>query len=379
MNDGEQLYASSLPGYCAWIAAGEVARQLDVGLAGLDPEQVGVGGEGQAAADHGVEAGAHAVEALARALAGGERPVALVDVARQQVGREGVGAGDDHRRHAGDIRRQPCRVQRADVLLRRHEHLAAEVAALLLARELVFPVDAGGARGDQRLGQLVGVERSAEAGLGIRHDRREPVLRPFAFRVLDLVLADQRVVDAPHDRRHGVGGVEALVGVGLPGQVAVGGDLPAAEVDRLQAGPHLLHGLAAGVGAECADVVLGVQEVPEVLGTALRERALLADRAAEADDVLGREGALDAVPAGVGVPDLLQLGGGLRLVARAQRGLSGGGVESHVVSSSSWMPAVEVLGDRLACFHSGRRIAAATARSACEDSRKFCSGDRIGP
>ena len=173
--------------------------------------------------------GGHPVEALARALAGGERLVALVDVAREQVGGEGVGAGDDDRRHAGDVGGEPSGVQGADVLLRGHQHLAAQVSALLLARELVLPVDAGGARLDERLGELVGVEGSAEAGLGIRHDRREPVLRDFALGVLDLVLADQRVVDAAHDRRHRVRGVEALVGVGLPGEVAVGGDLPAAR------------------------------------------------------------------------------------------------------------------------------------------------------
>jgi hypothetical protein len=62
-----------------------------------------------------------------------------------------------------------------------------------------------------------------------------------------------------------VGRVEALVGVGLSGEVAVGGDLPPREVDGLQARTYLLHGLAAGVGAERADVVLGVQQVPEVL------------------------------------------------------------------------------------------------------------------
>ena len=140
----------------------------------------------------------------------------------------------------------------------------------------------------------------------------------------------QRVVDAADDRRHRVGRVEALVGVGLPGEVAVGGDLPAGQVDRLEPGAHLLHGLAAGVGAERADVVLGVQQVPEVLGAAVGERRLLADRAAERDDVLGGVRALDAVPARVGVPDLLEFGGGLRLVARAERGVAGGGVDRHV-------------------------------------------------
>jgi hypothetical protein len=58
---------------------------------------------------------------------------------------------------------------RVDVLLRGHQHLAAEVAALLLAGQLVLPVDAG-TRLDQRLRELVRVEGAAEARLGIRDD-----------------------------------------------------------------------------------------------------------------------------------------------------------------------------------------------------------------
>jgi hypothetical protein len=46
------------------------------------------------------------------------------------------------------------------------------VAALLLRRELVFEVDAGRTRFDHRLHQLEGVQRSAEAGLGVGDDRR---------------------------------------------------------------------------------------------------------------------------------------------------------------------------------------------------------------
>ena len=310
----------------------EFARQLDVGLAGLDPEQVGVRREREAAADHRVEPRRDAVEAFARALAGRERLVALVDIAREQVGRECVGAGDDHRGHVRDVGGEPSGVQGADVLLRRHQHLAAEVPALLLARELVLPVDAGSAGLDQRLRELVGVERSAESGLGVGDDRGEPVLGRLALGVLDLVLTQQRVVDAADDRGHRVGGVEALVGVGLAGEVAVGGDLPAAQVDRLQPGAHLLHGLAAGVGAERADVVLGVEQVPQALGAAPGEGGLLAHRAAQRDDVFGGVVALDAVPAGIRVPDLLELGGGLRLVARTQRRMAGGGV--YVMSVS---------------------------------------------
>ena len=61
--------------------------------------------------------------------------------------------------------------------------------------ELVLEVHAGGAGLDHRLHQLEGVERAAEAGLGVGDDRREPVRARLAFGVLDLVGALQRVVD----------------------------------------------------------------------------------------------------------------------------------------------------------------------------------------
>jgi hypothetical protein len=75
---------------------------------------------------------------------------------------------------------------------RRHQHLAAHVAAFLHRGQLVFEVDAGAPGVDHRLHQLEGVEHAAEAGLGIGDDRREVVdvagvARVLAFRPLDLV------------------------------------------------------------------------------------------------------------------------------------------------------------------------------------------------
>ena len=63
---------------------GELARVVEVGVAGFPPQQVGMLGEGEPAGDAMVEPGAvlQAEEALGRALAGQERAVALVDVAR---------------------------------------------------------------------------------------------------------------------------------------------------------------------------------------------------------------------------------------------------------------------------------------------------------
>ena len=110
-----------------------------------------------------------------------KRPVALVDVAGDQLGAVGVGAGDQHGGHVQHVGGQPRGGQRADELRGGHEHLAAHVAALLFAGQLILEVDAGGAGLDHALHQLEGVERAAEAGLGVGHDRQEVVDVAAAF------------------------------------------------------------------------------------------------------------------------------------------------------------------------------------------------------
>ena len=125
LNDGEQLYASSLPGMalvdrrCGLPGLGEVGRP------GLAPDQVGVRGVGDAAGDRRLDAVPHPEEALGRPLTGAELAVALVHVARQQLRPEGIGAGDDERRHIGDVGGQPGRDERSHVLRGGDEHLAA--------------------------------------------------------------------------------------------------------------------------------------------------------------------------------------------------------------------------------------------------------------
>ena len=224
--------------------------------------------------------------------------VALVDVARHELRGVGIGARDQQRRHAGDVGRQPCGEQRPDELAGRDEHLAAEVAALLLGRELVLVVHRRRAGFDHPAHQLERVERPAEAGLRVGDDREEVVDAVDPLGPLDLVGAEQCVVQPPHHRRHAVRGVEALVGIDLGREVAVGRDLPAGEVDRLQPGLRHLHGLAAGERAERVHVVLLREQPPELLGADPGEAVLDANRAAQADDVLGGVVALDPAPAG---------------------------------------------------------------------------------
>src|SRR5690606_25598654 len=121
---------------------GEGAGELQVRLAGLAPDQVGVGRVGEAARDRLLQALVRLVEPLRGALACAERPVVVVHVGRQQVGGLGVGAGDDQGGHAAHVRGQARGDQFLDRLAGRHQHLAAHVAALLHRGQLVLEVHA---------------------------------------------------------------------------------------------------------------------------------------------------------------------------------------------------------------------------------------------
>ena len=170
---------------------------------------------------------------------------------------------------------------------RRDQHLAAHVAALLLARELVLEVHAGGARLDHRLHQLEGVERAAEAGLGVGDDRREPVACrscPSACSIWSArwsaLLIRCTTVGTLFD------GVEALVRVHLAGGVRVGRDLPAREVDRLQAGAHLCTAWLPVSAPSACDVRLACAAAPRgARAPSVRERVLDLHRAAQPLDV----------------------------------------------------------------------------------------------
>ena len=283
---------------------GELLGLRHVGRRGLAPDQVGVRRVGEAAGDRGVDAVADAEEALRRALAGAELAVDLVDVARQQRGGEGVRARHDQRRHVADVRGEPRRDERADVLGGGNEHLAAEVAALLLGGELVLEVDCRRAGLDERLHDLVGVERAAEPGLGVGDDRGEPVDGVVALGVRDLVGPQERAVDALHERGRAVGGVEALVGVRVAREVRVRCDLPAGEVDRLEAGLDHLHGLAARHRTERRHPLVLGEQPREPLRAEAGERVLDRDRAAQTLDIGLAVGTLDGVCRAHAVPPL---------------------------------------------------------------------------
>ena len=275
----------------------ERARVSEVRRRRLPPQQIGVAREGEAALDAVGQPGTglEAEEAFGRALAGDEFAVALVDVGGDELRALGVGARHHQRGDAGHVGGEPRRGQVALMRGGRDQNLAAEMAALLLGCELVLEMHAGGARLDERLHDLEGVERAAEAGFRVGEDRREPVALGAALRVLDLVGARQGAIDAAAELRTRVSGVEALIGIDRSGRVAVGRNLPAGEVDRLQPGADHLHGLVAGHGAERRDVGLGLEKLPQTVGAALRERVTDGNGAAQALDFFGAIGPLDAV------------------------------------------------------------------------------------
>ena len=107
----------------------------------------------------------------------------------------------------------------------------------------------------------------------------------LAFGVGDLIRALQRLVDPFYHRGHAVRRIKALVRIHLPGEIRVRRDLPAAEVNCLQSGPHLLHCLVAGQRAERRNEWFGLQQVPEFLRTSAGEGVLGDDAALQALDV----------------------------------------------------------------------------------------------
>jgi hypothetical protein len=249
---------------------------------------------------------------LRRSLAGEEGAVGLVDVARHEGRRVGVGPRNEHGRDAEHVGREPGGGQRSDEVRGRHQHLAAEVPALLLARQLILEVHAGDAGLDERLHELERVERPAEPGLGVGDDRRHPRDAGVALGPRDLVGSLERVVDAPNEARHAVDRIQRLVRVGVARQVRVRRNLPARDVDRREPGLDHLDRLSARERTERRHVLLGREQPPQPLGAEPRQRVLDRDRAAQRDHVLGVVGPLDAVPAAVRGPVGAQV---VRLVA----------------------------------------------------------------
>ena len=265
---------------------GKVAGILQVRLAGLAPHQVGIRCVGQTPRDGLVQTRLGAEEAFDGTLAGQEGLVVVIHIGGDQVGCLGVGTSHQHGGHATHVGRQTGCDELGHGFTGGHQHLAAHVTALLDGGQLVLEVDTGSAGIDHGLHQLEGVEHATEACLGIRHDGGEVVdvagiARVLALGPLDLVSAGERVVDAADHLRDRVGRIERLVGVHLARTVGVARHLPARQVDGLQAGLDLLHGLVAGQRAQGVDEGLFVEQLPELFGPTGGQRVLGLQRTAQ--------------------------------------------------------------------------------------------------
>ena len=116
--------------------------KANVWHAGFAPHQIRIRCIRHTTADGLLQTVFHAVEALWRALAGEERLVVGIVIAGDQVSRFGIGASQNDGGHAHHVSRKTCSNQLLAGFLRRHEHLAAHVAALFDRSELVFKVNA---------------------------------------------------------------------------------------------------------------------------------------------------------------------------------------------------------------------------------------------
>ena len=257
---------------------------------------------GEAARDGRVEAAVDAVETFDGALAGEEDAVVGIDVGGEQMRAVGVGARQHQRRNAEYVRRETRGDELLHGFLSGHQHLAAEVSALLGGRQLILEMNASRACFDHGLHQLEGVERAAEPSFRVGDERNEPADAVLALGMMDLVGAHERVVQAAAKIGHRVCRIEALVGIHLAGVVGVGSDLPAAHVDGLQPGGDHLHGLVAGHRAKSINVLLRGQHLPQALGAKARQRVLNVQAAAQAHDIFRGVGPGDSLPAKLGLP-----------------------------------------------------------------------------
>jgi hypothetical protein len=100
-----------------------------------------------------------------------------------------------------------------------------------------------GAGFDHGFHQFEGIQISAESRFCVGHQGSEPIYFVPAFGMMDLVRAEEGLVQAAHKIRVAIGGIQTLVRIHLRGVVGIGGNLPAADLNHLQTRGDLLYGL----------------------------------------------------------------------------------------------------------------------------------------
>ena len=189
---------------------------------------------------------------------------------------------------------------------------------------------------------------AAKAGFGVGYDGRHPVVVVLPTHVSDLVGALQGLVDAPHQLRHAIHRVQALIRISFAGAVVVARHLPAAHVDGLEPGLHHLDRLVACDRAQRAYERVGVEQRPQPFGAHPRHGMLDHETAAQAQNLLRSVRSRDARPARGPGPILAHLCGKVLLVHRSAylliqtrtrlpnvgRTTGGGPFEEH----GAWLP-----------------------------------------
>ena len=240
-----------------------------------------------------------------------ERLVALVGAAVEQVGGLGVRARHDDAGHPHHVELEAGGVEALDLLVGRHQNLAALMAALLRAGALVLDVVARHAGLDEAPNQVADVRITAVTGVGVGDDERPVVVgrRRGALLVghaqpqvlLIAVGGEQR----PHQPGGLVGHLAQRIAREVGSRILADGALrrsrPATEVDALDAHPLHDHGLPRRVRAEGGDALLlgeqFAQAAIEGLRGLARHGVVGRDRAALLYDLPGRVQADDSFEA----------------------------------------------------------------------------------
>src|SRR6266700_2590560 len=103
----------------------------------------------------------------------------------------------------------------------------------------------------------------------------------------NLIGTHERVVDGTDHARHAVVRIQALVRIHLATEVRIRRNLPAAQIDSLEAGFGHLNRLISCERAKSGNIFLLLKHVPELLRAGASERMLYLDGSAKTPDVGG--------------------------------------------------------------------------------------------